>query len=127
MLFISAPISVHNHLLLVSPADNLCKPFGPRSDPTKRFKRKVLHFCPIICPFCWLFYSSEFSCRTELVCSLILAFSDREESVIFLFYSAAISFQSSVSYFSVHHLPVFFKLFYSSECSCENARVCSFV
>ena len=29
----------------------------------------------------------------------------------FLFYSAAISFQSSVSYFSVHHLPVFVSYF----------------
>ena len=29
--FFSAPISIHNHLLQASSADNLCKQFGPRS------------------------------------------------------------------------------------------------
>ena len=37
----------------------------------------------------------------------------------FLFYSGAISFQSFVSYFSVHHLPIFDRFFYSSGCSCH--------
>ena len=48
----SAPISVHNHLLLVSSADNLCKQFGHRSDPTKRFKRKCyISVQSSSCPF----------------------------------------------------------------------------
>ena len=75
------------------------------------FKRVILSCClPVFC--CWLFYCSKYSCRTVLtcVCSLILAFSSREEGVIIFFISAISPF--CVSYFTVHnHLRVFVSYF----------------
>ena len=44
--------------------------------------------------FCWLFYCSKFSCRNALtcVCSLISAFSAREEDVIFFIFRPSFLF-----------------------------------
>ena len=70
------------------------------------FKRLMLSNC-LSGFFCWLFYCSKFSCRKALtcVCSLILAFSAREEGVI-----------SAVSPFCVSNFTAFFVSYFIERC-----------
>ena len=96
--FFSTLISVHNHLLLPS-VDNVSKQFGSRSGPTLRCLRGKCLF-KHICRFCWLSYSSVFSCRNAIMCSLILANSARMKSELQVHFS----FKSSVHFVFVTFL-----------------------
>ena len=51
--FVSAPICVLNHLLLVSSADNLFKQLGPRSDPAKLSCENGAHVKSRMSLRCW--------------------------------------------------------------------------
>ena len=108
----SAPICVLNHLLLVSSADNLFTQLGPRSDPAKLSCENGAHVKSRMSLCCWrgkgfffifkrtflffnflsYFIALSFLTRIRLgnKCSLILAFSAGEESVVV--FSATISF-----------------------------------
>ena len=83
--FFSAPISVHNHLLLVLSADNLCKQFGPRDQTRQNVSRESVTFLfNHLSVFVGYLIAVGFLARTELMCRLILAFSARWESVMHL-------------------------------------------
>ena len=61
----SAPICVLNHLLLVSPADNLFKQLGPRSDPAKLSFENGAHVKSRMSLRCWrgkCFFCFVFKC-----------------------------------------------------------------